>query len=66
MSDWYAFIYNPRTKKTRRRILRSSYEGDMGNARAVIMEASRKYGVSQEHVLAIPKRKRRSRSRRSR
>lgn len=66
MSEWYAFIYNPRTKKTRRRIVRSVHAGDMGNARAVCMEAARKYGVSQDHVLAIPKRRRATRHRRSR
>jgi len=56
MSTWYAFIYNPKTQKTRRRIIRSSEGASMANTRAVAIAAARRFGVSVDRVLAMPMR----------
>jgi hypothetical protein len=73
MSTWIAYIVNPKTKRARRRIIRSKEDASMGNTRVVAIEAARRFGVSVDHVLALPKRgkilrrrKRRSKHRRSR
>lgn len=73
-ATWNVFIYNPKTQKTRRRIFRTRrYNANMSEARGVVLEAAKRYGVNDDYVLAIPKkgrilraRKRRSRHRRSR
>ncbi len=58
MSTWFAYIYNPKTQKTRRRIIRSSEDASMANTRVVAMAAARRFGVSVDRVLAVPKRTR--------
>ena len=55
MSVWNAYIYDPRTKTTKRYTVSSRAEGSMSNARQVIVETSKKYGVPQEYILAVPK-----------
>ena len=74
MSTWVAYIYDPKRKKTRSRIVRSSEDSSMGNAPAVAWDVAKKLGVPVDRVLALPKRgrilrrrpKRRSKHRRSR
>lgn len=68
MSEWVVFIYNPRTKRTRRRYLSdAAWDQSMGWAPTVVYEASKRFGAPSDRILAIPNRqKSRTRHRRSR
>lgn len=56
MTTWFAYIYDPKTQRTRRRVIRSKEGASMANTRVVAIAAARRFGVSVDRILAVPKR----------
>jgi hypothetical protein len=55
---WDIHIYNPRTQKTttHRAVAFEGVGATMGDAPAVVFDASKKYRAKREYILAVPHR----------